>query len=208
MQKNSRGTKDQLLIDKAILKNCWRRLTNLSHDMDRLLGSIWHGAPFMDFGMCKNGWSGGEYNHLDIEQHGKLEDSVNIKSGRTWKSNLKRRLIIAITVCDHHDATVTDSKGHKSWLPTQERRMQDQSPAIKDDLKLYGKNSSPIDSLVQTVWSYSEDIGMKFGIDKCAVLELERGRLVKSEGIELADVERMKEVDQEGYKLHWGTSAR
>ena len=24
--------------------------------------------------------------------------------------------------------------------------------------------------LVQTVWSYSEDIGMKFGIDKCAVL--------------------------------------
>ena len=41
---------------------------------------------------------------------------------------------------------------------------------------------------------------MKFGIDKCAVLELERGRLVMSEGIELPDGERMKEVDQEGYK--------
>ena len=40
---------------------------------------------------------------------------------------------------------------------------------------------------------------MKFGIDKCAVLELERGRLVRSEGIELPDGERMKEVDQEGY---------
>ena len=45
------------------------------------------------------------------------------------------------------------------------------------DLNLYGKNISQIYSLVQTVWSYSEDIGMKFGIDKCAVLELERGRL-------------------------------
>ena len=44
---------------------------------------------------------------------------------------------------------------------------------------------------------------MKFGIGKCAVLELERGRLVRSEGIELSDGERMKEVDQEGYKLHW-----
>ena len=28
-RKNSRGTNDQLLIDKAILKNCRRRLTNL-----------------------------------------------------------------------------------------------------------------------------------------------------------------------------------
>ena len=69
-----------------------------------------------------------------------------------------------------------------------------------DDLKLYGNNSSQIDSPVQTVWGYSEDIGMKFGIDKCAVLELERGRLVRSEGIYLLNGERMKEVDQEGYK--------
>ena len=38
---------------------------------------------------------------------------------------------------------------------------------------------------------------MKFGIDKCAVLELERGRLVGSGGIELPDGVRMKEVDQE-----------
>ena len=29
-RKGSRGTKDQLLVDKAILKNCRRRLTNLS----------------------------------------------------------------------------------------------------------------------------------------------------------------------------------
>ena len=58
--------------------------------------------------------------------------------------------------------------------------MQDQSITY---LKLYGKNSSQIDSLVQTVCRYSEDIQTKFGIDKCAVIELERGRLVRSEGI-------------------------
>ncbi|XP_047501185.1 uncharacterized protein LOC125047118 [Penaeus chinensis] len=29
-RKGSRGTKDQLLVDKAMLKNCRRRLTNLS----------------------------------------------------------------------------------------------------------------------------------------------------------------------------------
>ena len=150
--------------------------------MDRLSESISHGAPFTDFGMCKNGWSGPEYNQLDREQYGKLcVVSVDIKPGGTWdsrhqKRNLSRRLVIAITVCDHNDTTITDSNGHNSWLPTQERMMQDQSPAL--------------DSLVQIVWSYLEDIGMKFGIDKCAVLELERGRLVMSDGIEMADGER------------------
>ena len=69
-----------------------------------------------------------------------------------------------------------------------------------DDLKLYGKNSSQINSLVQTIWSYSEDIGMMFGIDNCAVLEPEGGRSVKSEGIEFLDGERTKGVDLEGYK--------
>ena len=85
--------------------------------------------------MCMNGWSGPEYNYLDREQHGKLEDSVYIKPGGAWDSRhqnryLSRRLIITITVCDHLDTTATDSKGDKSWLPTQERRMQDQSPAL------------------------------------------------------------------------------
>ena len=80
----------------------------------------------MNFGMHKNGWSGPEYNHLDRKQHGKLEDSVDINPGGTWdsrhqKRNLSRRLIIAITVCDH-DTTVTDSKGHKSLLPTQGKK--------------------------------------------------------------------------------------
>ena len=70
-----------------------------------------------------------------------------------------------------------------------------------DDMKLYGKNISQIDSLVQKVCSSSEDIRMKFGIDKCALLELERGRLVRSEGIEFPDGERMKNVYQEGYKF-------
>ena len=80
-RKNSRGTKDQLPIDKT------RRLTNLS------LAWIDYRNAFdmvhdMDFGMCKNGWSGPEYNHLDREQHGKFEDSVEVKPGCTWDSRL------------------------------------------------------------------------------------------------------------------------
>ena len=39
-----------------------------------------------------------------------------------------------------------------------------------DDLKLYAMNEKGVDSLIQTVRVFSEDIGMEFGIEKCAVL--------------------------------------
>ena len=49
-----------------------------------------------------------------------------------------------------------------------------------DDLKLFGKNQDQIDSLVQTVHLFSEDIGMQFGLNKCGVLVLKRGKAVKA----------------------------
>ena len=36
-----------------------------------------------------------------------------------------------------------------------------------DDLKLFAKSYEQIDSLVQTVHTFSIDIGMEFGIKKC-----------------------------------------
>ena len=39
-----------------------------------------------------------------------------------------------------------------------------------DDLKLYGQNGKQIDTLVNTVQIFSEDIGMEFGIRMCATL--------------------------------------
>ena len=40
-----------------------------------------------------------------------------------------------------------------------------------DDLKLYGKKEREIESLVQTVRIYSEDIAVEFGIHKCACIK-------------------------------------
>ena len=43
-----------------------------------------------------------------------------------------------------------------------------------DYLKLYGRSENAYDSLVKTVRVFSEDIGMEFGIEKCAVSNGER----------------------------------
>ena len=43
-----------------------------------------------------------------------------------------------------------------------------------DDLKLYAKNEKSLDSSIQTVRIFSKDIGMEFGIEKCAMLPMKR----------------------------------
>ena len=46
-----------------------------------------------------------------------------------------------------------------------------------DALKLYSPSEKGLDSLVQTVCVFSEDIGMEFGIEKCAMLVMEKGKI-------------------------------
>ena len=54
-----------------------------------------------------------------------------------------------------------------------------------DDLKLYSRSEKGLDSLVQAVCVFSKDIGMEFGIEKFAMLVMEKGKIVKSVGIEM-----------------------
>ena len=67
-----------------------------------------------------------------------------------------------------------------------------------DDLKLFAKNEDQIDSLVNTVKNFSEDIKMKFGLPKCGVLIMKRKKAVKSEGISMPDEKMMKNIEEGG----------
>ena len=48
------------------------------------------------------------------------------------------------------------------------------NPLFMDDLKLYSRNEKGMDSLVQTIAVFSEDIAMEFGIEKCAMSDADR----------------------------------
>ena len=69
-----------------------------------------------------------------------------------------------------------------------------------NDLKLFGKSMNEIDSLFKTVETCCSDIGMAFGIAKCAVLNLKRGKLVTYDGIELQSGDKIECIDEGGYK--------
>ena len=45
-----------------------------------------------------------------------------------------------------------------------------------DDMKLYGGSQTDIDSFLQNVYTVTDDIGMRFGIEKCRVLAMRRGK--------------------------------
>ena len=70
-----------------------------------------------------------------------------------------------------------------------------------DDLKLYSRSEKGLDSLVQIVCVFSEDIGMEFGIEKCAMLVMEKEKIVKSVVTELSNGKVIKSLQEgESYK--------
>ena len=66
-----------------------------------------------------------------------------------------------------------------------------------DSYKLYGRSEEEQESLINVVWVFSQDIGMKFGLDKCAVLK--QGVQVHCEGIVLPVGQVIGEVNENGY---------
>ena len=67
-----------------------------------------------------------------------------------------------------------------------------------DDLKLFGKTQDQIDTLIKTVYLFSADIDMAFGVDKCGVIVMKRGELVERYGIQLPNGEISKQVEKTG----------
>ena len=70
-----------------------------------------------------------------------------------------------------------------------------------NDVKLYSRSEKGLESLVQTVHVFSEDIGMEFGREKCAMLVMEKGKIMNSVGIELPDGKVINSLQEgESYK--------
>ncbi|XP_068741787.1 uncharacterized protein [Montipora capricornis] len=65
-----------------------------------------------------------------------------------------------------------------------------------DDLKLFAKSEEQIDTLARTVHVLSTDIGMEFGMKKCEIRTMKRGKVVRCKGIMLPNNEVMKEIER------------
>ena len=67
-------------------------------------------------------------------------------------------------------------------------------PMYMDDFKMFAKNGKELNTLIQTIRTYSQDIEMEFGKEKCATLIMKSGKRGITEGIELPKEERIKSL--------------
>ena len=75
-----------------------------------------------------------------------------------------------------------------------------------DDLKLFAKDDPKLEGLLQTVKQFSGDIGMKFGLEKCAKATFFKGSLEKSTSIKLENSTKIKELEQEELYKYLGAN--
>ena len=204
-RKRSRGTKDQLLIDKAIMLDARRKRRCLDMawvDYKKAYDMVPHSWVMEVVKMM--GVADNVRNLLErsmkrwktvLTADEKVLGTVKIKRGIFQGDSLSPLLFVMVM------APLTmilneESKGYK--LGNSGKLVN--HLLFMDDLKVYASGKDELDALLGSVEEYSNDIGMEFGMDKCAVLSVRGGQRVEGRGLELPSGEVMREVDEEGYK--------
>ena len=75
-------------------------------------------------------------------------------------------------------------------------------PMYMDDTKLFPKNEKEWETLIHAVRIYSQNIGMKFGIEKCAMLIMKSRKRLMTNRMELPNQEKIRMLrEKEIYKF-------
>ena len=204
-RRGSRGTKDQLLIDKMILKNCKKRLTSLAVawiDYRKAYDMVPHSwiEKCMDmFGVAVNikSFISESMKNWNTELNaGQTRlGNVKIKRGIFQGDSLSPLLFVLAMI----PMTLVLRKTN-IFYELKKKGERINHLLFMDDLKLFAKDKDQIDSLVNTVRVFSEDIKMEFGLSKCGVLMMKRGKVVESDGLCMPDGEMMRNIEESGYK--------
>ena len=203
-KKRSRGTKDQLIIDKTVLKDCRNRKTNLAMawiDYKKAYDMVSHSwimecldmirAGAADAVKCPLGESMKTWR-TNLTANDECLGKVNIRRG-IFQGDSLSPLLFALALFPLSMILQKVSVGYE--MTKDGCRIN--HLLFMDDLELFAKNDKEIDSLVQTVWIFSNVIGMKFGLEKCAAMTMKRGKRVHSDGIALPDGTQLRALGEE-----------
>ena len=209
------GTKDQLLINKTILEDCRKRHKNLSMawiDYQKAYDSVPHSWMLRCLELYKI--------HPKIIQtlaaHMQMwQTSISLShsKGKITIPEVKIRRGIfqgdslsPLIFCLAIDPLSKLLKKCRSAYNLSQGRRRDPSKNINhllfmDDLKLYASSDNELHQLLQIVHTFSNDIGMKFGLDKCAKCTLRAGKKTHTENMQLDNNTDIRDLEEhEPYK--------
>ena len=200
----SYGCKDQLLVNKMILEDCKTRKKNLTTswiDYRKAFDSVPHSWIIKTLELCKVSPEIIKFMEVNMKnwkatlllKHatGTLTSRlIEIKSG-IFQGDSLSPLLFCLSLAPLSNLLRDTNCGYD----IQGKKLN--HLFYMDDLKLFGKNSQQQERLLQTVEKFSDDINMKFGLDKCATAEFKRGKLAKTTSIVLDEETTIKELQQE-----------
>ena len=203
-KRGSYGCKDQLLVNKMIIEDCKKRLRKLSEgwvDYRKAFDSVPHSwilecmrifklsptlIKFFENSMSK--WQ--TIMSLQTEKSTITTSPIKIRSG-IFQGDSFSPLIFCLALAPL-SLMLNDSK-----LGYEIKNQKINHLFYMDDLKLYAGNDEELEKLLKIVKEFSDDIGMEFGLDKCAKATFIRGRLTKSQNIQLDRKTEIKDLEQE-----------
>ena len=210
--KDCLGTKDQLLLNKAILENCRKRATNLWMawlDYQKAYDSVphsWIRKCLQLYGVSTNiemfiadtmtKW---KTQLLLKHQNGEIVlRDVKIQRG-IFQGDSLSPLLFCLSIDPL--SRLLNSKDNGYNVNARGHNPQKVGHLLyMDDLKLYANSEKVLKDQLNTVREFSADITMKFGLDKCAIVAIEKGKFTKSEGVHLQDLSIKALEEGETYK--------
>jgi len=210
-RKESRGTKDQLLIDKMVLKNCKQRKTNLFVtwiDYKKAYDSVPHSWILKSLEMMKV--NRGTVKFIS-EAMLKWKTRLTVNGVEIGQCSIRRGifqgdslppLLFVIAMIPLTKILHNTQAGYQL-----EKGGEKISHLLyMDDLKLYGKSEDEIKALTSAVRMFSTDIGMEFGLSKCAAMVMERGKMRDCTGLDLGDGQKIEGLTTEEHYKYLGMS--
>ena len=212
-KRGSYGCKDQLLINKMILENCKSKKRNLSTawiDYKKAFDSVPHSWILKALEIYKvspviikflkaniKQWQ----TTLTINSSNGISKSnkIKIERGIFQGDSLSPLLFCLCLIPLTHELNHT-GYGYRISEKTINHLF------YMDDLKIYAKDDGELEGLLKTVKQFSDDIGMEFGLEKCAKASFTKGRLTSTEAIKIDQDTKIRDLDQEEVYKYLGVN--
>ena len=212
-KRRQQGTKDQLLINRTILEDCKARSRNLSMawvDYKKAYDSVPHSwlircldlykisptiKKFLAHQMKK--WKTNitlKHNNGDMQ----IPD-VKIRRG-IFQGDSLSPLLFCIAIDPLSKIIKNENIGYSL---SKSRKKADKAQELishllfMDDLKLYAADEKGLDKLIRKVHAFSRDIGMEFGLDKCAKCVIEAGKKVPGQKVEIDEGQFVEDLESD-----------
>jgi hypothetical protein len=186
--RKSRATKDQLIIDQEIMEDAKKRQKNLSMgwiDFQKAYDMVPHSwiietlklyrvsEIFINFlQQSMKNWN------LWLYCNGKQLCNITVKRGIFQGDSLSPLLFI-MTLFPLSDVVLNKTWGYQMKLSdeSEPEGITVNHLLYMDDIKLYAKSVAQLKKMIAEVKIFSDQMKMKFGLDKCKTVHIVRGKL-------------------------------